>query len=100
MANTVRLWDTLFADPIRYDFLMYISVATVQQVRGEILEGDFADCMESLQGQTKKVNDVQLLIDHAIEVKEFYEEKLLCEQIIAEQAASKKEEAKKKPKLT
>ena len=49
MANCVRLWDSLFADPYRYEFLMYVGVAIVQQVREEILEGDFAACMENLQ---------------------------------------------------
>ena len=29
MANCVRLWDTLFADPERYDFLYYVCVAIV-----------------------------------------------------------------------
>ena len=59
MANCVRLWDTLFADSKRYEFLYYVCVAIVQQVRDEVLEGDFAQCMENLQAQTKRVNDVQ-----------------------------------------
>ena len=49
MANCVRLWDTLFADVNRFDFLNYICAAIVMQVRDQILEGDFAVCMESLQ---------------------------------------------------
>lgn len=48
MANCVRLWDTLFADANRFEFLNFICVAIVQQVRDEILEGDFAACMENL----------------------------------------------------
>ena len=58
MANCVRLWDTLFADQNRYEFLNYVCVALIQEVRDEVLEGDFAECMENLQGQTKRVNDV------------------------------------------
>ena len=48
MANCVRLWDTLFADPNRYEFLNYVCVAIIIEVRDEILEGDFAACMENL----------------------------------------------------
>ena len=48
MANCVRLWDTLFADPDRYEFLNYVCVAIIIEVREEILEGDFAACMENL----------------------------------------------------
>ena len=39
MANCVRLWDTLFADVNRFDFLNYICAAIVMQVRDQILEG-------------------------------------------------------------
>jgi len=48
MANCVRLWDTLFADAERFEFLYFVCVAIVQMVREEILEGDFAACMENL----------------------------------------------------
>ena len=58
MANCVRLWDTLFADTSRYEFLNYVCVAIILEVREEVLEGDFAACMENLQAQTKRVNDV------------------------------------------
>jgi hypothetical protein len=30
MANCVRLWDTLFADKMRFEFLNYVSVAVIQ----------------------------------------------------------------------
>ena len=73
MANCVRLWDTLFADPHRYEFLNYVCVAIIIEVREEILEGDFAACMENLQAQTKRVNDVQELLNHAQEVRETHE---------------------------
>lgn len=48
MPNCIRLWDTLFADSNRYEFLNYVCVAIVLQVREIILEGDFASCMEAL----------------------------------------------------
>ena len=54
-------------------------------MREQILEGDFAQCMENLQAETKRVTDVQLLLNHAEEVKQFYEEKALYEEALAEQ---------------
>lgn len=33
MANVIRLWDTLLADPDRFDFMNYVCVALVQLVR-------------------------------------------------------------------
>lgn len=30
MSNVIRLWDTLFSDPDRFNFLNFICVATVQ----------------------------------------------------------------------
>ena len=52
-----------------------------------MLEGDFAQCMENLQAQTKRVNDVQELLNHAMEVKNFHEEKLLYLEMQAEKEA-------------
>jgi hypothetical protein len=59
MPNVIRLWDTLFSDPIRYDFLNYVCAAIVVQCREEILDGDFACCMETLQAEGKSVQDIQ-----------------------------------------
>ena len=53
MPNCIRLWDTLFSDANRYEFLNYVSAAIVLQIRDVILEGDFAGCMEALQAETK-----------------------------------------------
>ena len=58
MANCVRLWDSLFAESGRFEFLNYVCVAIIRQVREEVLEGDFADCMENLQAQTKRITDL------------------------------------------
>jgi hypothetical protein len=42
MPNCIRLWDTLFSDEGRYDFLNYICVAVVVQIRELIIDGDCA----------------------------------------------------------
>lgn len=48
MSNVIRLWDTLFADNDRFDFLNYICIAAVKLKRDLVLEGDFSVCMEEL----------------------------------------------------
>ena len=48
MSNVIRLWDTLFSDPDRFHFLNFICVAAVLRKKDDCLNGDFAECMESL----------------------------------------------------
>ena len=74
MANCIRLWDSLFADRQRFDFIYFVGVAIVQSVREVILDGDFANCMESLQAAAKMIPDVQTLLEEAYILKELYEE--------------------------
>ena len=81
MPNCIRLWDTLFADPNRYEFLNYVCVAIVVQVREIILDGDFATCMETLQSETKRISDVNMLLEDACEIKEKYKQRLAYEDL-------------------
>jgi len=48
MSNVIRLWDTLFSDPNRFEFMNFICVAAVLSKRDIVIDGDFADCMENL----------------------------------------------------
>ena len=48
MAMSIRLWDTLLADPTRFNFTNFVCVALVSLVRDDIIDGDFACCMENL----------------------------------------------------
>jgi hypothetical protein len=48
MSNVITLWDTLISDPDRFHFLNFVCVAAVSYKRDICLEGDFAECMESL----------------------------------------------------
>jgi len=48
MEPTIRLWDTLLADPTRFNFTNFVCVALVSFVRDDIIDGDFACCMENL----------------------------------------------------
>ena len=65
MSNVIVLWDALFADSERFQFLNYISCALVKTKRKECLHGDFAECMESLQRAADSITDVRELIIEA-----------------------------------
>ena len=65
MSNVIRLWDALFSDPNRFNFLYYVCIAAVLTKRTICVDGDFAECMETLQKSTDQVSDVRTLIDEA-----------------------------------
>lgn len=65
MSNVIRLWDTLFSDPDRFEFLNFVCVAIVELKRDDVIDGDFAQCMETLQRGTDSVNDVRELLNMA-----------------------------------
>jgi hypothetical protein len=48
MEDSIRLWDTLLSDPKRFTFTNFVCVALVSFVKHEIIDGDFACCMENL----------------------------------------------------
>jgi hypothetical protein len=49
LPDTVRLWDSLFADPTRFGFLLEACAAMVGLQRGALLAADFAGCLQILQ---------------------------------------------------
>ena len=63
MCNVIRLWDTLFSDPQRFEFLNYVCVAVVELKRDDIKDGDFACCMENLQRATNDIEDIRALLN-------------------------------------
>lgn len=65
MSNVIRLWDTLLSDPERFDFMNFVCVAAVRTQREKCLEGDFAECMESLQRATDSITDIRFLLNDA-----------------------------------
>ena len=65
MSNVIRLWDTLFSDPERFNYLNFICVALVQTKRDICIEGDFAECMETLQRAADTITDIRFLLDDA-----------------------------------
>ena len=72
MEDSIRLWDTLLSDPDRFAFLNFVCVALVSFVRDEILDGDFAVCMESLQKSSERVKSIVELLNKSNEVCQRY----------------------------
>ena len=68
MVESIRLWDTLLSDPDRFNFTNFTCVAMVSFVRDDIIDGDFACCMENLQKSSTKIKDVRDLLDKANDV--------------------------------
>ncbi len=49
MPDTIRLWDALFADSKRFDFLIVVCVAIITTQRDHLLKCDFATAIQLLQ---------------------------------------------------
>mmetsp|Transcript_16680 Transcript_16680/g.54309 ORF Transcript_16680/g.54309 Transcript_16680/m.54309 type:complete len:519 (+) Transcript_16680:52-1608(+) len=49
LHDTIRLWDTLFAEINRSDFLCHFCVAMLRAQRQALLQGDFTFCLGLLQ---------------------------------------------------
>lgn len=49
LPDVMRLWDSLFSDEHRFDFLIHICCAMILLLREQLLEGDFASNVKLLQ---------------------------------------------------
>jgi hypothetical protein len=49
MPDTIRLWDALFADSKRFDFLIVVCAAIITTQRDHLLKCDFAAAIQLLQ---------------------------------------------------
>ncbi|XP_063633283.1 TBC1 domain family member 13 [Cydia splendana] len=66
LPDVERLWDSLFADPMRFDFLIYICCAMILLVEDSLLKGDFASNVKLLQNFPPM--DVSLILNRAVEI--------------------------------
>jgi TBC1 domain family member 13 len=62
--DVARIWDTLLADPERFEFLNFICLAMLQYIRDQILEGDFTDAMQALQRFPQDI-DIRIILNWA-----------------------------------
>uniref|UniRef100_F7FG25 TBC1 domain family member 13 n=2 Tax=Macaca TaxID=9539 RepID=F7FG25_MACMU len=49
LPDVIRIWDSLFADDNRFDFLLLVCCAMLMLIREQLLEGDFTVNMRLLQ---------------------------------------------------
>lgn len=66
LPDVERIWDSLFADNQRLNFLIYICCAMILLVRKQILSGDFASNVKLLQNFPPM--DVSLILNKALEI--------------------------------
>jgi hypothetical protein len=68
LPDVLRLWDSLFSDTNRFEFLLYVCCAMLIAVREKLFDGDFADNLKMLQQYPP--TDLHTIITLATEVKE------------------------------
>ena len=75
LPDVLRLWDSLFADEHRFEFLMYFCAATVLSIRHELLEADdFAFAVKALQRFEARVPIHKLLASAVVLYRQDYPE--------------------------
>ncbi|XP_019921188.3 TBC1 domain family member 13 [Magallana gigas] len=69
LPDVLRIWDSLFADDKRFDFLICICCAMLMILRDEIISEDFPTVMKLVQNfQTSKV-DLQRVLSKAVDIR-------------------------------
>ncbi|XP_039763274.1 TBC1 domain family member 13 [Pararge aegeria] len=66
LPDVERIWDSLFADSHRFNFLIYICCAMILLVRNNLLSGDFASNVKLLQNFPPM--DVSLILNKAVDI--------------------------------
>lgn len=69
LPEVLRLWDSLFADDRRFEFLLYVCASMIITVREQILEGDFADALRLLQHYSEAGQDFQRVLSRAVKLR-------------------------------
>ncbi|XP_075761264.1 TBC1 domain family member 13 isoform X1 [Pelodiscus sinensis] len=68
LPDVIRIWDSLFADDNRFDFLLLVCCAMLTLIRDQLLEGDFTLNMRLLQDYP--ISDVHLILKKAKELQD------------------------------
>jgi len=67
LPDVLRLWDSLFADPMRFDFLLFVCCAMLVCLRDTLLDGSFADNLKLLQSYP--LQDIHSILSKAEELR-------------------------------
>ncbi|KAF6127612.1 TBC1 domain family member 13 [Phyllostomus discolor] len=68
LPDVIRIWDSLFADDSRFDFLLLVCCAMLTLIREQLLEGDFTVNMRLLQDYP--ITDVCQILQKAKELQD------------------------------
>lgn len=68
LPDVLRIWDSLFADPERFGFLIYICYAMLARLRDRLMSGDFPSNIKLLQNFPD--TDINELLAEALRVQE------------------------------
>ncbi|XP_074067097.1 TBC1 domain family member 13 isoform X1 [Macrotis lagotis] len=68
LPDVIRIWDTLFADDNRFDFLLLVCCAMLVLIREQLLAGDFTLNMRLLQDYP--ITDVHHILQKAKELQD------------------------------
>jgi len=69
LPDVIRLWDSLFSDPNRFDFLLHVCCAMLVLLRDHILPGDFALTLKIIQNFPHDQIDMVTVIQKAVEIQ-------------------------------
>ncbi|XP_069120994.1 TBC1 domain family member 13-like [Argopecten irradians] len=69
LPDVLRIWDSLFADEERFDFLISMCCAMLILVRDELISGDFPHSMKLVQNYQKTKIDLQTILSKAVEIR-------------------------------
>ncbi|KAJ7307974.1 hypothetical protein JRQ81_008472 [Phrynocephalus forsythii] len=68
LPDVIRIWDSLFADDRRFDFLLLVCCAMLMLIRDQLLESDFTQNMRLLQDYP--ISDVHLILKKAKDLQD------------------------------
>ncbi|KAL1501348.1 hypothetical protein ABEB36_006683 [Hypothenemus hampei] len=66
LPDVLRIWDSLFSDEHRFDFLSYVCCAMIVILKNHLLDGDFSSNIKLLQNFPPM--DVQIILSKAVEL--------------------------------
>ncbi|XP_054723078.1 TBC1 domain family member 13-like [Uloborus diversus] len=66
LPDVIRVWDSLFSDRNRFEFLIHVCCAMMLWLRDKLLHGDFSSNMKLLQNFPNV--DIHCLLEKAVEI--------------------------------
>nr|XP_023018903.1 TBC1 domain family member 13 [Leptinotarsa decemlineata] len=69
LPDVLRIWDSLFSDSNRFDFLIHVCCAMIIILKNQLLEGDFPSNLKLLQNFPPM--DVQIILSKAVELSKY-----------------------------